>query len=318
MQQHDTNERLTNLFYKMYNIPMFTLGLSCCRMPPQQDIASIWRKNVDKFKNFLHLIDTGITGHVENGKGQPLRDAFIRLTDHNSIYNVTKNAARFQIILPEGEYGLEIKCTGYEIKVQRVIVKNNEITNLGNVQLNEYTLVTGVSEIKQLAGGGGSSTISGIVLDTSNHPIPNAKVSIVSPKSKFYLRNFTDSLGAYSISRVQPGDITLKVEAPRHVETTRLLHVGTMGANIPGVVFRLKSDEKVLGMSKLMFIIKASILLVLLIIGCVVGVQCMLKRRVRGDKPYYNFSLLPQKGKELFEDDADGETELFRSPIKSK
>ncbi|GBP01589.1 Carboxypeptidase D [Eumeta japonica] len=42
-----------------------------------------------------------------------------------------------------------------------------------------------------------------------------------------------------------------------------------------------------------------------------------MARRHRADKPYYNFSLLPQKGKELFEEDGDdGETELFRSPIK--
>ncbi|XP_017489571.1 PREDICTED: carboxypeptidase D isoform X1 [Rhagoletis zephyria] len=328
---HAATERLTNLLYKMYNIPLFSLGLSCCRMPVQSNIASVWRTNINKIKNFLRLIETGIVGVVHNDKSEPLREAFIRLIDHKHVYNVTRNAARFQIILPAGEYALEISASGYESTVKRVTVTPHQINNLGVVQLNAYALLTGVSEIHRLGGGDSgyidntgsatsltaqTATISGFVLDIGNHPVKHAKVSVIAPHTREYLRNFTDSLGAYSIRGVPLGEITLKVEAPRHEGTQRAVHVES-GA-VRGVIFRLKVDEHVWGMPRLLFILFASIVIIVAMILFFLCVQFLLARRHRADKRYYSFSLLPQKGKELFEDDGeDGETELFRSPIKN-
>nr|XP_036215281.1 carboxypeptidase D isoform X2 [Bactrocera oleae] len=319
-----TTERLTNLLYKMYNIPLFSMGLSCCRMPVQTEIAGIWRKNIDKIKNFLRLIETGVEGLVHNDKGEPLRNAFVRLIDHHHVYNVTRNAARFQIILPPGEYALEISAPHYESEVKRVLIAAQQLNNIGVVKLNAFTLLTGVSEVHRLGGNNVGSatalnaqtaTISGFVLDTTNHPVKHAKVSVVAPHTRNYLRNFTDSLGAYSIGGVPLGEITLKVEAPRHVSTERAVHVE--GGAVRGVIFRLSVDEHVWGMPRWLFILFASIIIIVAMILCFLCVQFLLARRHRADKRYYSFSLLPQKGKELFEDDGDdGETELFRSPIK--
>ncbi|XP_053952079.1 carboxypeptidase D isoform X2 [Anastrepha ludens] len=322
-------ERLTNLLYKMYKIPLFSLGISCCRMPEQTEIGAIWRRNIDKIKNFLQLIETGVVGVVHNEKGEPLRDAFVRLVDYRPVYNVTRNTARFQIILPQGDYALEISAPSYESTVKRVVVTPQQINNLGIVKLNAYTLLTGVSEIHRLGGGGDSdntgsatsftaaetATISGFILDVSNHPVKHAKVSVIAPHTRNYLRNFTDSLGAYSIRGVPLGEITLKVEAPRHLGAQRVVHVE--GGAVRGVIFRLKADEHVWGMPRWLFIMFASIVIIVAMILCFLCVQFLLVRRHRVDKRYYSFSLLPQKGKELFEDDGeDGETELFRSPIK--
>ncbi|XP_037900268.1 carboxypeptidase D isoform X2 [Glossina fuscipes] len=316
----DTTERLTNLLYKTYNIPMFSLGLSCCRMPPQTQIASIWRKNIDKLKHFLHLIETGAKGYVQDEKGSPLREAFIRLIDHKPVYNVTKNLARFQLMLPVGLYALEISAPKYQSYVAKVEVIQGKITDLGVIKLSAYTLITGHSEIVPLGRIRHQATVlSGFVLDLSNHPVPHAKVSIIAPITKHYLRNFTDSIGAYTINNIPNGDITLKVEAPRYLEATRLVHVTDDGMPIKGVVFRLKRNEHVMGMPRFIFIVFASIAIIIVVVMCILCAQFFLARRHRTDKPYYNFSLLPQKGKELFEDDDlgdDGETELFRSPIK--
>ncbi|XP_067635881.1 carboxypeptidase D isoform X2 [Eurosta solidaginis] len=331
-----STERLTNLLCKMYNIPLFSLGLSCCRMPVQSEIAAIWRRNIGKIKNFLQLIDTGVVGQVQNHKGEALREAFIKLIDHKPIYNVTRNAARFQIILPPGEYALEISARNYESSVKHVRVTAQQINDLGIVQLRDYSLLTGVSEVHRLGGGAdgdvaisaGSAiplnvaaaqavTISGFVLDSINHPVKHAKVSVIAPHTPNYLRNFTDSLGAYSIKGVPLGEITLKVEAPRHVGTERTVQVE--GGAVRGVIFRLKIDEHVWGMPRWLFIMFASIVIIVAMILCFLCVQFILARRHRADKRYYSFSLLPQKGKELFEDDDagdDGETELFRSPIR--
>lgn len=322
--RHDITERLTNLFYKMYQIPIFSLGLSCCSMPQQSEIASIWRKNIEKLKNFLHLVDTGAQGFVHNQQNQPIREAFIRLIDHHNLYNVTRNEARFQLILPEGVYALEVSAPNFESQVKKLEVKEGKITDLGIIKLAPFTLVTGRSEIKALGHIGSllpenTATITGFVLDYSNHPIQHAKVSIAKPIIKQYIRNFTDSMGSYVLRNVPTGEITIKVEAPRFLETTRLLNVDLRSKEVKNVVFRLNRNEHVMGMPRFVFIVLASLVIIIGVIMCILCAQFLMGRRHRTDKPYYNFSLLPQKGKELFEDDGDdGETELFRSPIKSK
>lgn len=304
----------------MYKIPMFTLGLSCCSMPEQKDITSVWRKNIEKLKNFLHLVDTGAAGFVHTRENQPIREAFIRLIDHNQVYNVSRNAARFQLILPEGVYALEISAPNFESQVVKAEVKHGKITNVGVIKLNPFTLITGHSEIQPLGRSSTAETtiISGFVLDMSNHPIQNAKVSVIKPIVKHFVKNFTDSMGTYMLRNVPIGEITLKVEAPRYLETIRLVNVASLNAEVKNVVFRLKRNEHVMGMPRFVFILLASLAIITGVVLCILCAQCLLARRHRANKPYYNFSLLPQKGKELFEDDGDdGETELFRSPIKS-
>ncbi|XP_017067490.1 carboxypeptidase D isoform X2 [Drosophila eugracilis] len=314
----ETTERLTNMIYRMYNLPVYTLGISCCRMPHHKQIASVWRKNIDKIKNFLALVRTGVSGLVQNDKGQPLREAFVRLLEHQRIINVTKNVARFQVMLPHGLYGLEVTAPNYESQMIKVDIKEGQITDLGSIRLNAFTLIRGSVVELQNSAYGSTTSIAGVVLDESNHPVRNAKVSVVGQTK---LRNFTNSMGQYHISAVPLGTITLKVEAPRHVEATRQMHLIQGGLATENVVFHLKVNEHVFGLPRFLFILVASVLIIVSVVICVLCAQFWFYRRHRGNKPYYNFSLLPQKGKEQFdlEDDEagdDGETELFRSPIK--
>ncbi|XP_016971864.1 carboxypeptidase D isoform X1 [Drosophila rhopaloa] len=314
----ETTERLTNLMYRMHNLPVYTLGLSCCRMPHHKQIASVWRKNIDKIKNFLALVKTGVSGLVQSDKGQPLREAFVRLLEHQRIINVTKNAARFQLMLPHGLYGLEVTAPNYESQIIKVNIQDGQITDLGTIRMNPFTLIRGEVVELQNKASGATTSIAGMVLDESNHPVRNAKVSVVGQTQ---LRNFTNSMGQYHISAVPLGTVSLKVEAPRHLEASRQLHLIQGGLATENVVFHLKINEHVFGLPRFLFILFASILIIVGVIVCVLCAQFWFYRRHRGNKPYYNFSLLPQKGKEQFdleEDEAgdDGETELFRSPIK--
>lgn len=56
----------------------------------------------------------------------------------------------------------------------------------------------------------------------------------------------------------------------------------------------------------------------MLVVGCAFCVQLVQARSLRGDKPYYNFSMLPQQGKLFADEDELDEDELFRAPVKSK
>lgn len=320
---HETTDRLTNLFYNMYKIPMFTLGISCCRMPQNAHIAAVWRTNIEKIKNFFGLVQTGIHGVVQNDKGRPLREAFVRLVDHQEVHNVTRNEARFQLILPKGLYGVEISAPNYESQIVQTQVQQGVINDLGVIKLHGFTLIRGT--VTELNGGSHTeqqrnTSISGIVLDDSNHPIRNAKISVIQPKGLRHLRNFTNSLGEYHLAAVPLGALTLKVEAPRHFEATRELRLDQAGQPTENVVFHLKFNAHVFGLPRFVFILVASVLIIMGVVVCVLCAQFWFYRRHRGKMPYYNFSLLPQKAKGQFEldDEAgdDGETELFRSPIK--
>lgn len=91
--------------------------------------------------------------------------------------------------------------------------------------------------------------------------------------------------------------------------------------SVSDIFFHLDIDENVLGMPRLLFVVTVGCLGVLLIACCAFSIT-FYQRRKR-DRTYYSFSMLPQQNggemKKLFEDDDDmDETELFRSPLKSK
>lgn len=90
---------------------------------------------------------------------------------------------------------------------------------------------------------------------------------------------------------------------------------------VKDVFFHLDIDENVLGMPRLLFVVSIGCFGVLIIACCAFSIT-FYQRRKR-DRTYYSFSMLPQQNggemKKLFEDDDDvEETELFRTPIKSK
>lgn len=333
LQQSDT-ERLTKLFYKIYGLPMFTLDLSCCRMPEEKEIATVWRRNIDRLKNFLHLVDTGAVGSVRTAReGRPLREAYIRLIDHVQIYNVTKNLAYFQLILPEGDYAIEVIASNFQSEERRFHVKRGEITNLGMITLNAFTVVTGHSElitstVKDLSHP--SSLLTGFVLDINNHPIAGAKVMATSSSNtSYYIQNYTDHMGLYILSPVLAGKLTINVEASHHQSASRLVQLRPNGKPVSGVVFHLQYDSSMFGMPRMVFIIMISLVLIFGMLLCLMCGQCMWRRYGHDGKSYYTFSLLPTRSKELFDDEdylsgndgkteTDGETVLFRSPIKSK
>lgn len=86
-----------------------------------------------------------------------------------------------------------------------------------------------------------------------------------------------------------------------------------------GAIFRLEHSEHVLGIPRLLFVLIFGCIIVMSL-ACIVFVISCCQHRQKG-RNYYSFSLLPQKPerRKLFEDEDDvDETELFRTPIKSK
>lgn len=256
INQKDQTGRLTELFYKFYKVPLFTVDLGCCKMPGNEAIASTWRHNLKKMLNFLQLLETGIEGYVKDELGDPIRSAIVKVEGNSFEYRVTKNQAHFKIVLPTtNTLSMVFSATGYATKVIPIIIDENTVRNLGNIVLRkrddsamqvalleegspkehpdevETAVVKVIDEkIGQKAAvigvvGGGVIDISGYVLDVSNHPIGNAKVSVGNSTTKFV---FTDSSGEFKLTGLETGggDVQLLAEAPRHKKQSKYVWLG--------------------------------------------------------------------------------------------
>lgn len=161
-QHHDDAlQRVTNELYNLYKVPMLTIKLSCCKMPKDADISTVWRRNIFKVLNFLKLTETGIQGYVRDASDKPLHNANIVLENGGTQlkYSVTKNLAHFRMILPPGEVNIQIRCHGYVTRMLRYILIEHNVLDLGNLTLEsgddkDYIVdwknedITGISVIK--------------------------------------------------------------------------------------------------------------------------------------------------------------------------
>lgn len=326
MHHSDALQRVTNLFFHLYKVPMFTIDLNCCKMPDDATIGTVWRNNIRKLLNFLRLTETGVQGSVQTIDGHPLREASVHVPERNLSFAVTKNLAHFRIILPAGEnLTIVLRQPGFMSISRSVYLVAGKITNLGVIQLRNGT-DTVVTEMSLSASSGNNvadsnsdgGEISGYVLDDGNHPLANSRIFIVSPSSSVVqLSNISNDQGEFHLIGAPHGAVKLQAIAAGHITGERVINVGVAGT-IRGVMFKLDVDEHVFGMPRFLFIVTFGCMGVLLVACCALSITCYQSRK--RDRNYYSFSLLPQSNgekKKLFDDDED-ETDLFTARIKSE
>lgn len=225
--QTSTLRRITQFLLDTYQLPLYSLQVSCCEMPPQTEIGSVWRQTIHKTLNFLKLTQSGVKGSIRNSQSTPLRNAAVTVIENGLTKQVTKNMAIFRFILPAGQYELRINSTDTGIQTMPIIISDGQILDLGNILLEQrhsarYQLNNGQTahaDVKTIFGG----KISGFILDEQNHPIKGAQITLVNSKKRVDCT--TDNMGKFELAETPFGVVMLKVEAYGHESATRFVAI---------------------------------------------------------------------------------------------
>lgn len=105
-----------------------SISLSCCNYPPADSIPTIWRENLGPLMELVQNLASGIRATVMDEHGAPLRGASVKLGKRS--YGVSRNMAYFKMILVPGEYTLTVSCEGYDTRVLKVSVRQQNVTDI--------------------------------------------------------------------------------------------------------------------------------------------------------------------------------------------
>lgn len=211
--QSTTLQKITQFLLISYQLPLYSIQVSCCKMPQQKQISIIWREIIHKLKNFLELTETGVKGSIRNAQNVPLRMSTVSIIGDGITIPVTKNMAYFRLVLPAGQYQLQINSTDASLQTIPVIVTDGQTFEL-NYRTNEQ-LNIGIGEVKAIYGG----KIAGRILDERNHPIKGARITLIDSTER--LSNTSDKNGKFQLNGTPFGRVTIEVNAYGHESAKR-------------------------------------------------------------------------------------------------
>lgn len=315
MNENDSLRKITNLLYGMMKLPLYSINLSCCKMPAEKEIAEIWKENIDKFLRFIHLSRTGVTGFVKDPNGNPLRDAKIFVKGSNFEHSVSKNLAFFHVLVPSGSCELRIVCANFTSRSIGISVNNN-LVDLSDITLQPDLTVNRHYEV------------SGFVTDDNGSPIVNAEIGM---KGSWNKKAFTNDVGKFEMKEINTDSVILTVKAQGFVKSEKLVSTNLEGTT-KNIIIKLSASDEDMGLNNLIFIFFVCIAILCSVVcitffavnGCTIECPCarwFSRENSRHLTENYKFSLLSKNSKRptLFEDEFgdDEEEELF-SPATLK
>lgn len=320
LNENESLRKITNLLYHMFNLPLYSINLSCCKMPLESEIADVWRENIHSILKFINLGRTGVKGYVKDQNGNPLRNARVKVNGSGREYNVSKNLAFFHVLIPKGSSRIEIIADNFTTKFINVNYGEDTI-DLKNITLE---LDTSVKKIVK------HYEVSGFVVDDTGKPIENAEIGV---KGNWRKQAYTNKLGEFDMSDINEDSPVLTVKAHGYKKSEKLVAMNQQGLT-KNVIFKLTESDDDMGFTNLLFIffICLTILFSVVCITCCAvngfnySCESCCGSETRGRlMDNYKFSLLTKKNKnnlELFADDVYGddseeEEELF-NPMASR
>ncbi|XP_064472608.1 carboxypeptidase M-like [Ornithodoros turicata] len=89
-----------------------TLSVSCCRIPQQSQLQTLWNENRIPLLAFLKEVHRGVRGYVKNVDGTHVPGASLVIKGRNVAFKSSEQGEFWRILLP-GDYELLVSATGF-------------------------------------------------------------------------------------------------------------------------------------------------------------------------------------------------------------
>lgn len=306
--------RLVDLLCERFDAPVVSVGLSCCRMPVADQIGWVWRDNLRGIMKFVEQANTGIVGYVKNEIGKPVRDATIAITSFSKQYRVTSNMAHYHVMLPAGVYKVIVRAHNYKDRILTWNVLDSKLKQIDIIlqRTNAERISGGQFEDIQVPEDPNIVYTMGLVLSRSSEPLGGAVLAVCGARAGGVLaRNTSDAHGRFVLALpagYKGKQVAISAASDGYVTKQMDVLINSVDNLTPNLIFKLDSDDNVLGMPRLVFVMLSGVVGVSLV---VLGAWCFsCRERARHSRRDYLFTQLPGDDKRPL-----CEPDLIRKPF---
>ncbi|XP_045770816.1 carboxypeptidase D-like isoform X2 [Maniola jurtina] len=302
------HENLLDLVFERFNVPIISLGLSCCKMPLETDIAWVWRYNLRGIMKIIEQATTGVVGYVTNEQGGPMRSAVVAIAGSARQYRVSPNLAHYRALLPPGDYRVIVRCHGYRDQMLSWRVVENVIKqkNVTLRRLNAEQIPHAQFDKLAVQVDPDSIYIEGLTLDHDSNPLKDVKVKVYPQHStKMLSSNVSDMFGRFVVTlpvSYTGKNVMVSATNDGFIARNRLITLNPSGSETPNVLLKLEEDDYILGMPRLVFVMLAGVVGVALV---ALGGWCFsCRQKTKDARREYLFTQIPSDDKRPLCEDA--------------
>ncbi|PZC71284.1 hypothetical protein B5X24_HaOG213686 [Helicoverpa armigera] len=292
---------LIDVLCERYNTPVISAGLSCCKMPVESEIAWVWRNNLRGIMKFIELANTGVVGFIKNEEGMPMREAIVAVTGIERQYRVTRNLAHYRLMLPPGVYRVIVRCHNYHDQslvwtVVEGVLKSKDIIMR---RINSDTIPGGQFTEVKVDDNPNVVYVTGLTLDRNSNPLPSASVNIRPLNGKTpIVTNASDATGRYILTlplEYKAKEVVASASVDGYITKQKHIVINGKENLTPNVLFKLESDDYVLGMPRLVFVMLAGVIGVAVVTISAWCFSC--RERAKDSRRQYLFTQIPSDDK---------------------
>ncbi|KAG6443020.1 hypothetical protein O3G_MSEX002659 [Manduca sexta] len=307
---------LIDVLCERLNTIVISVGLSCCKMPTEDEIGWVWRNNLRGIMKFVEQFNTGVVGFVKNEQEQPVREAVLAVRGVQRQYRVSRNMAHFRVALPPAEYRVIVRAHNYhdEMLTWRVVDGVLKRKDIVMRRVNTDSVRGGQFEEIHVEDNPNMIYITGLALDRNSVPLPNTMVSVREQGVKATIAtNSSDQNGRFLVAlpvAYKGKEVLMSASVDGYITKQRNIVINSVENLTPNVLFKLESDDYVMGMPRLVFVMLAGVVGVALVVMAAWCFSC--RERGRDSRREYLFTQVPSDDKRPLCDDAN--YDIVRKP----
>ncbi|XP_061162564.1 carboxypeptidase D-like [Saccostrea echinata] len=113
---------------------MISAFVSCCRLPPPDQLPKLWMKTMQPLKQLVLRSKEGVSGQVLDSNGRVVKNATITVDSKTGIFTAAEDG-HFYIPLTQGLQTIHVKAEGFEPQSHQAVIQK-DTTSKVQVRLN--------------------------------------------------------------------------------------------------------------------------------------------------------------------------------------